>query len=903
MQLGRTIREAVMSNAEIFAREMDCTLADLESFRQSSGGIGLEEFLANKRPISDIVHFGEKTLGSAPKRRRLDIPLPRKECGTLPDEAELLRIVPMAATTVSAPQQKRAPTAKRRLKFAPPPPAPPNAEELLPPIAWTADLLDITTPVSNYSFTEGFSMFREREREAERADSADSDDELVAGPRITDREKKTPAFTQWLERARRMNISVGPDLPRLLRKPRFGDDFCTFRAPDLSGVFDGTFSAESAKVVLPIALCAEPPPTEKFQPLGIGSVRIARHKREDDIARHRERVRNSTNMFSGELLGEDYPTFKKRQSVAFGDMLAYTVAAPKPGKAAAVRDAVEFEYTCLVQHDEISPALGSAGTLSEFHIFEGRQPSSAFAEVPWSKRHCHGSPLAVPGACNHPIGVIINEMGRCAVAPAKEGEEDELFVVSVCRKTGLVRRASPVTRRYAAGQWFPKWPQTDKETERWLQQEYNNRIIRALWPKNVYRPSTRAALEALIPPHLPPKRGHEILRLLTRDGNYIFSQGPPTILPVHPRITAALKAHANFLAWEADPSTSIFDDRRAVDPFVAGPVLADHLRDKCILIGGGPGAACVASVNLAWRFSKKSGVVQAANDRVVPRIDHPNGHYPPIKPKKARVNTSKDRRRSTDEELNAMSAKIVRTSKTTPTVQSIRKILVERQRYASQKKKTPGVKLSKTELQRLVSQKWKLHELLKTWEMENDPTDGLSQIALRIYSFKEHCGQRVDMKNCWLYSFSLTARRLTLSAKEDFQDRYKFPKPKKIALKTLEAKRPDFIESVKWTRYRKGDLPPYIIDTRYQSIVDGTVVDVPAVPNSADVWAVALVSTFAVLVQLTQYAQNASASEQKEYFKQRDVELERFRRRFHPPCISEALMKQLVARIVEGKRW
>lgn len=897
-----------MSDVETFAGHMGCSLDDLEGFRRSSGGIGLEEFLANKRPISDIVHFGERTPLPDSKRQRLEVALPRKDCGLLPDEAAILRNVPMLA--VEAP--RRRPRAKRRLRFLAPRPAPratagPAAEEMAPPIAWTTDLLDIETPVANYTIDRGFSMYTPSERAAEVADSSDSDDELVPRPRITDREKKTPAYVQWARNSCEMEGYLGVDTARYASTPVFGEHFHEFCPPDLSGVFDGKLPPTGAKVMLPLALCSDPAPFEPYTPLGIGSVRKKWHEEERlkrEEAERRAELR-ADNRFSAELLDGAYPKGQKRRSAAFRDMLAYSVPAAKPAEFEKVRDAADG-FVALVQHDEISPALGRAGTLSEMHLFKGRQPSQAFSAVPWSHTHCDGSPLAVPGKCGHPIGVMIRDLGRCAVAPAKhdEGDDGELFVVAVDRKTGKVRRAEAVNRRYATGQWFPRWPKTDKETELCLRREYNNRIVRALWSGGKYRSLSRARLEALMPPLLSPKQGGAVLSKLTREGKYMFSNGPPALLPVSDLVSAALEAHALYMRWKQSPATSIFDDIRAVDPFVAGPVLRDYLNDKCILVGGGPGAACVASVNLAWRFPKKSGVVQAVNDRVAPRIDHPNGHYPPIKSKIGRVGTTKDRRRSTDEQLNEQASDILvaatRRNQRSETLENIRRIYNARKAYANRKKSTRTVKLSKAELQKSVSQKWELLKLLQQHEKEADPTDHMPQIELRIYSFREHAEQRVNMKNCWLYDFSLTGGPLRPGCPDILRDRYKFPKPKQIALKTLEAFRPPVLASAKWTRYRKGDLPPIIFDSTRHSIVDGRVVDTPSAPNSATVWAISCVGAYAELVQMTRHAKNAPAQEQKEYLAQRDTELRRFQLKYHPPCISDELMKKLSSNVVNG---
>ena len=840
-------------------------------------GVTLEQVMTGARlPMGEIMFLRD----GGTRKRPCEIaasgtpePPPKRPCATLPCESDVLKALP-----VFVPQNPSANGAALPVS-GPPPPTPPSltasACDDVPAIAFVKDLSDISALAGPYKC--GADPFHTRPAQ----DSAvlpgiplcySSGDEFTAGPTITEREQRTPAYRKHvrdLAQERQYWKPVAESTGELSSVRRRS----LFTPPDLSGVFSPC--GDPQPVHLALEYHSSPVKAKRFyEKQNIGSMRTASWKQKERADRE-AKARSINDPFSEACLGGTYAVAKTLPSLGFADMSNYRVKPEKTFDAKAFEQAGGF--VALVQHDTVNPVVPPRHGPVEMHLWKGRTPSRAFQKVPWTATHGTGSEFALPGACSHPIGVMVTDEGRVAVAPAKVGET-ETFVVRVNRKTGKVTYCEPIDWRYAAGQSFPRWDPPDKVNKALLDC-YENLIYRRLWRDGKYAAARDSELRALRPGPLAERLGDKLLRRLTRDGGYRFNLGPPESRPESELVACALKAHKIGKDWAG----SKFASDRPVDPFVAGPVLEQYLSGKSLLIGGGIGAPNCVSVNLSVAFALKSGVRQANTGHLAPKIDHPNGHYPPKKSRRSSIaGTKKDRRTSTDVELNRKAVEAITSTGSSETKTKIAQLL--RQRKA---KREPGdgSGASKKEIRaQQVSQRWELIARLKEWEAETDPTHGLGQNPLRRWGFDRHASEHAENYYAMLLSFSIEGGDLLQRVKRDtLKDKWK-PKPAPQSLKTQVYLRPPFMRWARWMRYRQGTAPPIVYDSRKITVTPDGIVNTPSEPNSASVWAISLAGAYAELVRSVIDGRKQSPDVQDEWFRQHDERVRRFERDYAGLC-------------------
>ena len=815
-------------------------------------------------------------------------PPPKRPCATLPCESDVLNALP-----VSVPLKQPANGAALPVS-EPPAPAPPSSTappcDDVPAIAFLKELDDISSLAGPYRCGDDPFFTRPAQDTAvlpgiPLCDS--SGDEFTAGPEITEREQRTLAYRKHRRDLVREHQywkpvaeSTGEESSIRLRP--------FFEQPNFSGV------CSPCKTRQPVHLALEyhssPVKAERvYKKQNIGSMRTATW-RQKEKADKEARARSTGDPFSEACLGGTYAVEKTPLSLRFTDMLSYRVKPEKTFNAEAFERADGF--VALVQHDTVNPVVPSRHGSVEMHLWKGRTPSRAFQKVPWTATHGIGSEFALPGACSHPIGVMISDVGRVAVAPASVGETDT-FVVRVNRKTGKVTYCEPVDWRYAAGQSFPRWDPPDM-INTGLLNLYENRIYWRLWKDGEYKAASDSELRALRPGPLAERLGDKLLRSLTCNGGYRFNRGPPESRPESELVACALKAHKIGKDWTG----SKFASDRPVDPFLAGPVLEQYLSGKSLLIGGGIGAPNCVSVNLSVAFALKSGVRQANTGHLAPKIDHPNGHYPPKKSRRSSIaGTKKDRRTSTDEELNRKAVEAIASTGSSETKTKIAQLL--RQRKAK-KEAGNGSGASKKEIRaQQVSQRWELIARLKEWEAETDPTHGLGQNPLRRWGFDRHAGEHAENYYAMLLSFSIEGGDLLQRVKRDtLKDNYK-PKPAPQSLKTQVYLRPPYMRWARWMRYLQGSAPPIVYDSRKITVTPDGIVNTPSEPNSASVWAISLAGAYAELVRSVIAGRRQPPEVQAEWFRQHDERVRRFERDYAELC-PEHYFQGLLKNIERG---
>lgn len=870
-----------------FAEAVELPPDVLSGFRDQFG-VSLEYVMGGGQlPTSDILFLRD---GGQRRKRVIDTiedrtpPPPKRVCGTLPCGRDVLngisvRVGQQKLAEKASPTPQISAVQSRSSAAAIP--------DDTPAIAFVEDLLDISNLSAGYYCGDDPFLTKQSVLECpvpgmELDD--DSDDNLTRGPAITEREMKTPAYREHIRRLCSVDrvLRAVPECTDALSSIRRMQHFID---PDLSDVCSPRPKDEP--LTLSLALHSSPAKgTQKYEKQDIGSLRKATWQL---VEQHRAQASllKAGDPFSSVLLGGSYKT-AANVSIAFSDMLRYSVLRGPHFNATRFKETPGF--VALVQHDELTPMVPEPLDPVEMHMYSGRLPSVAFTRVPWTQKHGVGAAFPLPGDCSHPIGVMVSNVGRVAVAPASVGE-DELFVVRVNRKTGVVTYAEPVDWRYAAGQTFPRWHHSVEEVQTALEQEYRNRILRRLWRDGQYHRVPEAELQEIRPGPLREKTANKVLQSLTRSGAYHFPLGPPETKPVLPLVRCALAAYERFSRWRG----SIFDSTRAVDPFVAGPVLKQYLKGEGLIIGSGPGAATCLSMNLSKLFPLKSGVGQASNgDHLVPKIDHPNGHYPPKKNgRKGIAGTRKDRRTSTDEELNREAMKAIKTRENSDDTKRIAEILRARM-------KKPQRKLTKAEIRARVSDKWELQARIKKVNAASDPTQGLGQNKLREWGFNKHAFDRQAIYRALLYSFSMQGGDLLQRVKRDsLKDNYVVQDNNPLSLRTLEAKRPPFKHWARHIRYQRGSLPSIVFDSRQITVTPDGIIDKPSEPNSASVWAISLVGEYAELVHMTKAGRDQPADTKGEWFRQRDEKLRRFELEYGSLC-PESYFATLVEGVKRG---
>ena len=860
-----------------FADAIDLPPGVLPGF-EGEFGFTLEQVMTGAPlPMGEIMYLRD----GGTRKRPCDIPAsgtpeppPKRPCATMPCESDVLNALPVFVS-----QKQRAKGAASPVSAHTPPTLPSStapACDDVPAIAFLTDLDDISSLAGPYRCgTDPF--FTQPAQDTAvlpgipLCDS--SGDEFTAGPEITEREKRTPAYRKHMrdlvqERQYWKPVAESAGEKSSVRR------WSLFTPPDLSGVCSPCGDPQPVHLALEHHSSPVKEGKRFYEKQNIGSMRTASWRQKERADRE-ARARSINDPFSEACLGGTYAVAKPLPSLGFADMTNYRVKPEKTFDAKAFEQADGF--VALVQHDTVNPVVPPRHGPAEMHLWKGRTPSRAFQMVPWTKTHGVGSEFALPGAPPHPIGVMVSDVGRVPVAPASVGETDT-FVVRVNRKTGKVTYCEPIDWRYAAGQSFPRWDPPDKVNKALLDC-YENLIYGRLWRGGKYAAASESELRALRPAPLAERSGDKLLRRLTRDGGYRFNLGPPESRPESELVACALKAHKIGKDWTG----SKFSSDRPVDPFLAGPVLEQYLRGKSLLIGGGIGAPNCVSINLSVAFALKSGVRQANTGHLAPKIDHPNGHYPPKKPRRSSIaGTKQDRRTSTDEELNRKAVEAISSTGSSETKTKIAQLL--RQRKA---KKEAGDKsgASKKEIRaQQVSQRWELIARLKEWEAETDPTHGLGQNPLRRWGFDRQASELAKTYYAMLFSFSIEGGDLLQRAKRDtLKDNYK-PKPAPQSLKTQEYVKPPFMRWARWMRYRQGSAPPIVYDSRKITVTPDGIVNTPSEPNSASVWAISLAGAYAELVRSVIAGRRQPPDVQAEWFRQHDEQTRRFERDYAGLC-------------------
>jgi hypothetical protein len=883
-----------------FADEIGCSEGQLRAF-YSATGRRLDEFMLG--PMGDIVHFGSGGERRNPAPRNLGISADRaKLCGQAVDEAAVLRNVPVVAT-VGAPQTRVLQRPSKRTHPGPPASAAVLSapqESYLPHIALMSDedMLKLPEPVfTSANFKSGGAAAAPCSAECE---TPDPDDKyLQHGKAPCEREKESAAYQRWLRKSFSVEISQETDLS-MVSKNNMATSYQRFK----SGWSDTTLELNEIcsprkvpRLELPTAVYTTPVDAGPYTVSGVGSVREASwRQREVKSAARKLLETQSVDVRMGKAaLGNDaaYAADKTAQPWSFDRMLAYTV---EGSKAAYQRARTAPGFVMLMQHDDVSPALGAPGTAAEHHLFgPQRKPPGAYGAVPWTERHLDSIPggkSAVPAQNGAQLfGVHIDTVGRYAFA-VKNTPTDTLFVVRVKKRSGLQVPVgiSAVNAVSAAGQVFPRWPSTSR-VESSLANHYHNKLIEQLWNE------TEAPVT--VPTQLCAKLAQRIRHeLCTSSGTYRYDRGPPITRNVDDRVAAALTAYKLF---KSAPKAAMGADRRPTDPFLCGATLRDYLLGKVLLVGGGQGAPNFAAVNLQFGNPLKSGVTQAATAlRYAPIIAHPNGHFPEKKRKNSIAGIKgKDRRRSTDVELYKRVSQIhsnVQAGKLKPTENTLKLLEVTRKRRAaSEAAQTNNAPRSRDQVSIDVSQKWEIQARLRAHEEEMDPTLTMGQMDARRAGFEKHARQRnelqIAMMNAW--------------ARGKDADDYDFGPPKHVELATKELVEPPHLEYAKLTRYQRGDLPNIVYDSRRHTIVPGKtpqVIERPSGANSSTAWAISIFAHYRSLLQMSKQKAAARPEDQDEWDLQIADGIKRFEDKYGS-ALPDPMLRRMIRAIRAGRRY